>query len=140
MNQGPIYTALRYPTKHSRGRPTKNATATQSPRLLEVPSVCCLQNCSESVFLPPKKIYQDALENSTKKIKHTHFPGFFLGVSVHLWLQIAKRLTMTDPTNSAELTNLCALPRYGDRISIFSSYPFQVSLRMKVGTHTYYMI
>ena len=93
-----ISTSLRYPILALTRQAEKNATATrQSPRLLEVPSVCCLLFAKILLrivfFLPPNKISQRcSTKLYQKKNKHT-FRWIFLGVSVHLWLQIAKRLT-----------------------------------------------
>jgi hypothetical protein len=134
-----ISTSLRYPILALTRQAEKNATATrQSPRLLEVPSVCCLLFAKillRIVFFTSKQNLSKMLYKTLPKKTNTHFAGFFL-----VYLSIYGYKLQKDWPHQLSRPEKPLRFAYGDRISIFSSYPFQVSLRMKVGTHTYCMI
>jgi hypothetical protein len=104
-----ISTSLRYPILALTRQAEKNATATrQSPRLLEVPSVCCLLFAKIQLrifFLPPNKISQRCSTKLYQK-KQTHIS---LDFSWCICPFMATNCKKTDPTNSADLKNLCAL-------------------------------
>ena len=106
-----ISTSLRYPILALTRQAEKNATATrQSPRLLEVPSVCCLLFAKILLrivfFFTSKQNLSKMLYKTLPKKKQTHIS---LDFSWCICPFMATNCKKTDPTNSADLKNLCAL-------------------------------